>query len=244
MSEELELKKVELELEKIKFQKWEKELELNKQLQQKKHKIRQYLHEKGILKKDKSNGNFGYFSDIAYKTLFTKLFLDVGLDFSYSVVDVERWQASKAKMSEGRIVKVKARFIDIETGYYEEVYAAGDGADFSDKGIYKAETGAVKYILACNFLVATGDDAEKDVVDNIISELTENQKHWIDTLPPDWLQAIDNKYGTRNLTKKQFDEVMKLWKERHPKGNKKQQTQQNNQVQQGNQNNSQEVPQC
>lgn len=235
---ELRLKETKLELKKLELQKWEKELDLNKQLQQKKHKIRQYLNEKGILKKDKSNGNFGYFSDIAYKTLFTKLFLDVGLDFSYSVVDVERWQ-SQAKMGEGRIVKVKAKFIDIDTGYYEEVYAAGDGADFSDKGIYKAETGAVKYILACNFLVATGDDAEKDVVNNIVSELTESQKHWLNTLPPDWLQAVDRKYGTRNLTKNQFDEVMKLWKTQHPKDKKTQQAQQKNQA-----NNNQEVPQC
>lgn len=39
---------------------------------------------------------------------------------------------------------------------------AGQGADGSDKGIYKAITGAVKYGLLKTFLVPTGDDPERD----------------------------------------------------------------------------------
>lgn len=46
-----------------------------------------------------------------------------------------------------------------------EVYTAqlwGEGQDNSDKGFYKAYTGAVKYFLMKTFLIATGDDPERD----------------------------------------------------------------------------------
>lgn len=46
-----------------------------------------------------------------------------------------------------------------------EVFTAmlwGEGQDTSDKGFYKAYTGAVKYFLMKTFLIATGDDPERD----------------------------------------------------------------------------------
>jgi hypothetical protein len=41
-------------------------------------------------------------------------------------------------------------------------YVFGRAADKSDKGLYKATTGAVKYWLYKTFLVSTGDDPESD----------------------------------------------------------------------------------
>ncbi len=38
----------------------------------------------------------------------------------------------------------------------------GQGQDKGDKGVYKALTGAKKYFIALAFMVATGDDPEKD----------------------------------------------------------------------------------
>lgn len=46
-----------------------------------------------------------------------------------------------------------------------ETYTAvlwGEGQDNADKGFYKAYTGAVKYFLMKTFLIATGDDPERD----------------------------------------------------------------------------------
>lgn len=43
-----------------------------------------------------------------------------------------------------------------------EVPWAGVGDDKSDKGIWKAMTGAVKYLLLKSFLIPTGDDPEQD----------------------------------------------------------------------------------
>ena len=45
---------------------------------------------------------------------------------------------------------------------YETVVIPAQGWDSSDKGVYKANTGAKKYFLALTFLASTGDDAEND----------------------------------------------------------------------------------
>lgn len=43
-----------------------------------------------------------------------------------------------------------------------ECVVPGQGADKGDKGVYKALTGAKKYWAALTFMVATGDDPERD----------------------------------------------------------------------------------
>jgi hypothetical protein len=66
------------------------------------------------------------------------------------------------KQSNGRIVKDRFILTDIETGFSESGSISGEGLDKGDKAGYKAHTGAMKYYLANTFLVATGDDAEKE----------------------------------------------------------------------------------
>lgn len=57
-------------------------------------------------------------------------------------------------------VKVRFAFVDGETGEMFEADWFGTGDDKSDKGLYKAYTGAVKYFLMKSFLIPTGDDPE------------------------------------------------------------------------------------
>lgn len=57
-------------------------------------------------------------------------------------------------------VKVKHTFCDSDSQEVFELHSYGEGEDSGDKGIYKAMTGAVKYFLAKNFLMSTGDDPE------------------------------------------------------------------------------------
>lgn len=59
-------------------------------------------------------------------------------------------------------VKVKWTFEDGDTGETREMVFPGCGEDSGDKGIYKALTGSEKYCLMKTFLIATGDDPEKD----------------------------------------------------------------------------------
>lgn len=58
--------------------------------------------------------------------------------------------------------KVRYTFADGESGETFDVVYYGQGDDKGDKGAYKAYTGALKYFLMKNFLVATGDDPEAD----------------------------------------------------------------------------------
>lgn len=61
-------------------------------------------------------------------------------------------------------VDVEYEFVDVESGEKVVGHAAGQGTDSGDKGVYKAITGAVKYIFMKNFLIPTGDDPENEKV--------------------------------------------------------------------------------
>lgn len=67
--------------------------------------------------------------------------------------------------------------------------AWGMGQDKGDKGIYKAMTGAVKYILFKSFLVSTGDDPEQHDKSQDTPKATEKAK----TAPkPEEKQKVEN----------------------------------------------------
>ena len=57
-------------------------------------------------------------------------------------------------------VHMKFSFVDSDTGEVHVAEWAGAGDDASDKGLYKAYTGAIKYFLMKTFLIPTGDDPE------------------------------------------------------------------------------------
>lgn len=137
------------------------ELKLNAGLQQKKNQLRKMLKEKGVLKKGGRNefSKYSYFSEAQYKELFTELFSEVGLELKFTELDYAIYDGGK---NNGRMPKLQFTLMDIETGYGEDTVITGEGQDTGDKAGYKAYTGAVKYYLANTFLVATGDDPEKD----------------------------------------------------------------------------------
>lgn len=60
--------------------------------------------------------------------------------------------------------KMSFTFVDGESGATFTTRWAGQGFDTQDKGLYKAMTGAQKYMLMKAFLIATGDDPEMDQV--------------------------------------------------------------------------------
>lgn len=149
-----------INLESLPVDKW---LEMNAKLQQKKSLVRKGLAEKGVLKKDRKNEQHGYFylSEGAYKAIFTELFPQAGLELKAQEEEYTPY-AGSGKMTQGRIVKMEFILFDTETGFFESTIISGEGLDSGDKAGYKAYTGALKYFLATTFMVATGDDAEKD----------------------------------------------------------------------------------
>lgn len=139
------------------------EMEFNSRLQQKKNSLRADLATKGVLVKKGSNDfdHYKYFSEAQYKELFTELMPKHRLEMNFSVIEVTTFEMS-GKNSNGRLARLAIMLQDIDTGYYETTEVYGEGADKGDKALYKAYTGALKYYLANTFMVATGDDAEKD----------------------------------------------------------------------------------
>lgn len=187
-------------LEKLEVEKW---LELNAKLQQKKNKLRKSLKEKGILKKEGKNDfdKYNYFSEAQYKDLFTELFSENGLELKFNELEYETFEGSE-KQANGRMPKLEFRLFDIETGFYEETTITGEGIDKGDKAGYKAYTGALKYYLADTFMVATGDDAEKESPDNKMNTKTNRSKATsVKTASPKQIAMLLQAYQGDNLTK-------------------------------------------
>lgn len=135
-------------------------------LAQKKNALRRDLAERGILKREGNNqfDRYKYFSVAQYKSLFTDLFASHDLELRSTVSDYSTIEGTE-KQANGRIVQMEFELIDCETGFSETSKFYGEGFDKGDKAMYKAYTGAIKYYLANTFLVATGDDPEKDSPD-------------------------------------------------------------------------------
>lgn len=142
-------------------------LELNAKLQAKKNALRKALKEKGILPKGAENkyDNYKYFSEAQYKDLFTELFSAHKLELNFTELEYATFEGTE-KQANGRMPKLEFNLIDVETGFFETTVITGEGIDKGDKAGYKAYTGALKYFLADKFMVATGDDPEKESPDN------------------------------------------------------------------------------
>ena len=160
-------------LEKLEIKEW---LSLNAKLQQKKNKLRKALAEKGVMKKGGTNAfdKYTYFSEAQYKELFTELFSAHGLELKFTELAYDCFEGSE-KQANGRMPKLMFSLIDTDTGFYEETIITGEGIDKGDKAGYKAYTGALKYFLADTFMVATGDDPEKESPDTKMNTRTERK---------------------------------------------------------------------
>lgn len=144
----------------VPFKEW---LQYNALLQTKKNALRKRLKEKGVLKREGKNtfDKYSYFSEAQYKELFTELLSENGLELKFTEVSYTTFDGSE-KQANGRMPKLRFTLFDIDTGFGEDTEITGEGIDKGDKGGYKAYTGAIKYYLANTFLVATGDDPEKE----------------------------------------------------------------------------------
>ena len=171
-------------------------LELNAKLQAKKNALRKDLKSKGILKKGGQNDfdHYSYFSEAQYKELFTELFSKNNLELKFSELEYNMFEGS-GKNCNGRMTRLEFTLIDVETGFYETAVITGEGMDKGDKAGYKAYTGAVKYYLADTFLVATGDDPEKDSPQETMNTKTERKAS------PKQIELLSRYYTGENLTR-------------------------------------------
>ena len=171
-------------------------LELNAKLQKKKNALRKDLKSKGILKKGGQNDydHYSYFSEAQYKELFTELFSKNNLELKFSELEYNTFEGS-GKNCNGRMTRLEFTLIDVETGFFETTVITGEGMDKGDKAGYKAYTGAVKYYLADTFLVATGDDAEKESPEENMNTKSERKAS------PKQIELLQKYYTGENIEK-------------------------------------------
>ena len=107
---------------------------------------------------------YPYLTEAQITTKMKELFDKYGVLFHYNsvIVDTKEYQGSKGDTQFLVTVKIDYAFIDSETEEKLSGIAYGQGADKGDKGIYKAITGAIKYIYLKTFNIPTGDDCEKE----------------------------------------------------------------------------------
>lgn len=192
-------------------------LTLNAKLQKKKNALRKVLKEKGVLKKGGTNtfDKYSYFSEAQYKELFTELFSDAGLELSFNEVEYNTFTGSE-KQANGRMPRLNFILTDVDTGFYEETTITGEGIDKGDKAGYKAYTGALKYYLANTFMVATGDDPERDspahtMNDKQEKKATEKQIELIRKLAQEQGKTLDEN-TVKNWSMKQASDFISNYK--------------------------------
>lgn len=113
---------------------------------------------------------------------------------------------SVAHDAELTTIQTVHRFVDVDTGEAVRIHFSGVGADKGDKGIWKAVTGALKYVLTSTFLIPTGDDPEGDLsVDQRATEKSSGGEYVftfgkhsgkkISEVPVDYLEFLAKKDG-------------------------------------------------
>ena len=109
--------------------------------------------------------NYNYLSETQITTKMKEILENNKVVFSHSskITNVITYQNAKRATNFLTNVIINYTFYDIESGEKLRGKASGQGTDSGDKGVYKAITGAIKYIFMKNFLIPTGDDPEKDI---------------------------------------------------------------------------------
>lgn len=105
--------------------------------------------------------NYDYLTESDISETFKELLQKHRVFFTYEsvITEVRPSPTGKQIITD---VSIEYAFVDLDTLERFEGVAAGQGSDATDKGVYKAITGAVKYIFMKTFLIPTGDDPERD----------------------------------------------------------------------------------
>lgn len=108
------------------------------------------------------HGNYNFISDQQLTPLIKELLEKHNVKFSPGSVDMIDARPNPKGNQLVYAVRITYSFIDIDSG--EEYFGSitGTGGDVTDKGMYKAITGAIKYIFIKQFLIPTQDDPENE----------------------------------------------------------------------------------
>jgi hypothetical protein len=105
---------------------------------------------------------YAYVRAVDVTETMREIIFAAGLAYSYDVIDAVVVGPTPTGSQIVTQVTTKHSYVDLDTGYERSFASSGQGADFGDKGTYKAQTGSEKYHLCKMFLLPTGDDPEED----------------------------------------------------------------------------------
>ena len=120
---------------------------------------------------------------------------------------------------DGKLTMLEAKFkvVDVDSGEFEIIATAGNGADTQDKGSGKALTYAYKALLQKTFMLFSGEDTDNthsdDITKAIEKETVKDQKELsklvekFDTLTPERQQAALKHYKVKDIVELPVD----LW---------------------------------
>ena len=143
---------------------------------------------------------------------------NAGLELSFNEVEYNTFTGSE-KQANGRMPRLNFILTDIDTGFCEETTITGEGIDKGDKAGYKAYTGALKYYLANTFMVATGDDPEKESPDHTMNEkmATEKQIALMRQIAKEQGKTLDEKEIKKWTLKQANDFITNYYKDKEKK---------------------------
>lgn len=128
-------------------------------------KLNRVLADVQYIQTDKRNNFHGYryVSEATIKAKVQPSFVKHGIVPKFDVVDVKNaeWApTNKGKQQWLTTVRMAWQLYDADSGDFLSGTCEGVGIDSEDKGLPKAITNAIKYMLSSNLLFATGDDPE------------------------------------------------------------------------------------
>jgi hypothetical protein len=173
----------------------------------------------GYLQKDKKNSmqGYSYLSEAKIKEVIQQQFVNQRIVFNYSTDEVREYEISPTSKGTRQFVTVACgtySLIDVDSEEKISGKWYGSGSDTGDKGLYKAITGGIKYVLNTNFLIPTGDDPEND------DDKTSNGNGKSDTpkiKPKDEYSELKKTLmkkhnGNKEAAKAEFQKIMELQK--------------------------------
>lgn len=135
--------------------------------------------------------NYGFLSDKQITQVVGELLQkhNVLVTHSDSITTETQYQTANGSTMFLITIKLDYAFNDVDTGEKVEGSVVGQGADTGDKGVYKAITGAFKYLYVKTFNIPVADDPERD---NYTYHQTQN-------LPPRSVQSNPNVQTTTEV---------------------------------------------
>jgi hypothetical protein len=164
------------------------------------------------IKKDKKNTfhNYEYASEEAIKKAVQHELTENKLLFrvvSTKIIDRTKSVNERGKETTLTTLQTNYEFIDVETGAKISGSYDGEGQDPLDKGVYKALTGALKYIITSHFLIPTGNDPEDDSAEKGTAPQTKAPQ--TKSTPPQQKPAAPTKAAEKKwLTNKQVQDLL------------------------------------